>query len=314
MLLLSFVVPFYNVEPYIEECIRSLYNQDISRDEYEVICIDDCSPDGSRAIVEELQKEYPTLQLYSTPENIRQGGARNIGIEKARGKYIWFVDADDSIESNSISELLSLAEKNDLDILRVYPMINGKTEKMIEYGPCTGSQLVFDAPMQSKSDQRCSSVCMGLIKKTLLTDNNIRFTEKVQFEDDDYAYMFYAYAKKVLLLPKALYYVRLSPNSSTRHQYTVQTLYYLSQQVKRLIQKERILHGIDCRWSELIKTSIKWTVEGQILPAMSKLSNMEQQKFYRLKLGHIRGLSKYVSIKTYLSLRHYWLYKIFNKI
>ena len=57
MLRLSFIVPFYNVEPYIEECIRSLYNQNIPQEEYEVICVDDCSPDGSRAIVERLQKE-----------------------------------------------------------------------------------------------------------------------------------------------------------------------------------------------------------------------------------------------------------------
>ena len=54
---LSFIVPFYNVELYIEECIRSLYAQDIPWEEYEVICVDDCSPDGSRVIVERLQSE-----------------------------------------------------------------------------------------------------------------------------------------------------------------------------------------------------------------------------------------------------------------
>ena len=83
---LSFIVPFYNVEPYIEECIRSLYAQDISWEEYEVICVDDCSPDGSRAIVERLQKEYPTLKLLTTPENLRQGGARNMGLDIAQGR------------------------------------------------------------------------------------------------------------------------------------------------------------------------------------------------------------------------------------
>ena len=63
MIRLSVIVPFYNVEKYIEQCIRSLYDQDIPKEEYEVICVDDCSPDGSRAIVERLQKEYPNLQL-----------------------------------------------------------------------------------------------------------------------------------------------------------------------------------------------------------------------------------------------------------
>ena len=77
MIRLSIIVPFYNVEAYIEQCIRSLYNQDIPIEEYEVICVDDCSQDGSRTIVEHLQKEYPTLHLLTTPQNLRQGGARN---------------------------------------------------------------------------------------------------------------------------------------------------------------------------------------------------------------------------------------------
>ena len=117
MLRFSFIVPFYNVELYIEECIRSLYNQDIPWDEYEVICIDDCSPDGSRKIVEKLQTEYPTLKLLTTPENLRQGGARNMGLDIARGKYIWFVDSDDYIKPNCLKRLLKQAEAEDLDIL-----------------------------------------------------------------------------------------------------------------------------------------------------------------------------------------------------
>ena len=104
MLRLSFIVPFYNVELYIEECIHSLYAQDIPWEEYEVICVDDCSPDGSRAIVERLQSEYPTLKLLTTPENLRQGGARNIALNVAQGKYICFVDSDDYLDSNSVKK------------------------------------------------------------------------------------------------------------------------------------------------------------------------------------------------------------------
>ena len=88
MIRLSFIVPVYGVEKYIEECIRSLYNQDIPQSEYEVICVDDCSPDGSRAIVERLQTEYPTLHLICHAENKRQGGARNTGLREAKGQYI----------------------------------------------------------------------------------------------------------------------------------------------------------------------------------------------------------------------------------
>ena len=154
MIKLSFIVPFYNVEPYIEECIRSLYDQDIPMEEYEVILIDDCSPDGSRAVVERIQQEYPTLRLLTTPENIRQGGARNLGLKYAQGKYIWFVDSDDTIEHNCLSRLLNTAERYDLDMLVFYFNNPKKGDRMIQYGVCSGSELVFDAPMHLTPDQR----------------------------------------------------------------------------------------------------------------------------------------------------------------
>ncbi len=122
---LSFIVPFYNVELYIEECIRSLYVQDIPWEEYEVICVDDCSLDGSRTIVERLQEEYPTLKLLTTPENLRQGGARNMGLDVAQGRYIWFVDSDDYICPNILDRLLNVIDTNSLDILQ-FDYMQGK--------------------------------------------------------------------------------------------------------------------------------------------------------------------------------------------
>ena len=87
---LSIIIPFYNVEQYIAQCLDSVYNQDVPEAEYEVICVDDCSPDGSHAIVERLQKKYPNLILLTTPENLRQGGARNMGLDVAQYQYDTF--------------------------------------------------------------------------------------------------------------------------------------------------------------------------------------------------------------------------------
>ena len=163
MIRLSFIVPVYNVEPYIEECIRSLYNQDIPQEVYEVICVDDCSPDGSRAIVERLQKEYPTLKLLIHTENKRQGGARNTGMKVAQGRYIWFVDSDDYIKPNCLKSLLEQAEKEDLDILDFdfdadyskQPF--RKNVESYEMGPCSGADYVF-SQRQGRWSWRC--VCV----------------------------------------------------------------------------------------------------------------------------------------------------------
>ena len=162
---LSFIVPFYNVELYIEECIRSLYAQDIPWEEYEVICVDDCSPDGSRTIVERLQKEYPTLKLLTTPENLRQGGARNMALDVARGKYIWFIDSDDYIAENCLGTMLNQAEEENLDILDfdfdcdANKQAFRKNDRSYDYGPSSGEDYVFCANYGGRWSWRC--VCVG---------------------------------------------------------------------------------------------------------------------------------------------------------
>lgn len=311
MLRLSFIVPFYNVEPYIEECIRSLYNQDISMEEYEVICVDDCSPDGSRAIVERLQKEYPTLKLLIHTENKRQGGARNTGMKVAQGRYIWFVDSDDYIKPNCLKELLQQAETEELDILRIYYSENGENAKgMISYGPCSGSELIFDAPMHLTPDQRCSCVCAGLISRALLIDNKIWFTEHVQFEDDDYAYLFYAYAKKTQIVPITAYLVRERMESTTRNTYSFQTIEYLVLQVRRIIEKEKVLKSIDGRWTDLITHSVSWTCCEQILKHLRELSRENVLRFYLKGMGRIPGLRNFVSRRVWWAMTSLICYKL----
>ena len=123
---LSIIVPVFNVEPYIEECICSLYRQDIPVSDYEVICVDDCSPDKSAQIVEKLQTEYPTLQLIRHERNKKLGGARNTGIRAAKGKYILFVDSDDMLVPNCLKQLIEAMESDDdeyihFNYIKLYP-------------------------------------------------------------------------------------------------------------------------------------------------------------------------------------------------
>ncbi len=312
MIRLSFIVPFYNVEPYIEECIRSLYDQDIPKLEYEVICVDDCSPDGSRAIVESLQKEYSTLYLLTTPENLRQGGARNLGLYNARGKYVWFVDSDDTIAPNCLGPMLNIAEKEDLDFLRIYSGESSSPSfQMIEFGPCTGSQLVFDAPMHLKPLQRCSGVCSGIIKRELLVRNNIWFEEKVQFEDDDYTYMYYAMANRACLIPLYAYHVRYRSDSTTHRAYNMQTIEYLVRQVIRMVIKEQLLHTIDERWTDLIKEAIVWTCAAQILANLRNMSKDDQRAFFASKMGKIDGLKNLVPRRIWYAMQYAWVFKYF---
>ena len=105
---LSIIIPFYNVEQYITQCLDSVYAQDIPEEEYEVICVDDCSPDNSIAIVEEYAKQHSNLIIVRNKYNRKLGGARNAGMEVATGQYVWYVDSDDYISENCLAYLLNI--------------------------------------------------------------------------------------------------------------------------------------------------------------------------------------------------------------
>lgn len=92
MIKLSIIIPFYKSEKCLDSCLTSCLAQDIEHDEYETICVDDGSPDKSADIVFDFQKRYENVKLIRK-KNGGVSSARNCGLEKAQGKYIWFVDS-----------------------------------------------------------------------------------------------------------------------------------------------------------------------------------------------------------------------------
>ena len=301
---LSFIVPFYNVEPYIEECIRSLYAQDIPWEEYEVICVDDCSPDGSRAIVERLQSEYPTLKLLTTPENLRQGGARNKGLDVAQGRYIWFVDSDDYIQYNCIKKLLTQAEEENLDILDFDFACDAalqsfrKNDQSFDMGPCTGADYVFCANYGGRWSWRCVCVGGGLIRREMISD--LRFREKVQFEDNDFALLLYARANRLHHIPAKPYYYRVVANSTVHTPTTIVQVKYNLELIKVYIE---ILQSksLAIQWKQGIQELIKY-VSACVVECLSKLSFRDKCLFYVKRMGHIKPLKSYVGKKCWLSM------------
>lgn len=311
---LSFIVPFYNVEPYIEECIRSLYAQDIPWDEYEVICVDDCSPDGSRAIVERLQKEYPTLKLLTTPENLRQGGARNLALDVAKGKYIWFIDSDDYIQANCLSALLKQAEEEDLDILDFDFTAEAaqhyrKNEVSFDMGPCTGTDYVFDQRYGGRWSWRCSCVWGGLMTRTLIGD--LRFREKVQFEDNDFALLLYARAKRVHHIPAKPYYYRVVDNSTVHKAVTLKQVKYNLELLKTYINIHQT-EDMDVRFKNGVVELMKY-VAHQVLLLLGQITQEERVEFYRQKLGHISALRPYLGKKVWWALQSDCIRKLIAK-
>lgn len=304
MLRLSFIVPFYNVEPYIEECIRSLYNQDIPQSEYEVICVDDCSPDGSRAIMERLQKEYPTLKLLIHTENKRQGGARNTGMKVAQGRYIWFVDSDDYIKPNCLKGLLEQAENEDLDILDFdfdadFTMQEfRKNAESYEMGPCSGADYVFNNH-RGKWSWRCSTIWSGLIKRELISD--MCFREDVQYEDNDYAIRMYARAKRVHHIPEKPYYYRVVEQSTVNVKPTIMQLEYDLLLIKEYVRLLRQNQWDDCRWQIGVKELLNYSAS-ELYDKLMNSSHEEKKKFYVHIVKYIPSTWRWMNKKMCLRL------------
>lgn len=115
-LLLTYIIPLYNTEHYVLRCLHSIVNQQLWPDDYEVLVVDDGSTDGSRAVVEAFVQDYPQVKLI-TQENSGVSAARNLALNRARGRYIMFVDSDDRLEDDVVHRLVQHAVDDDLDVL-----------------------------------------------------------------------------------------------------------------------------------------------------------------------------------------------------
>ena len=111
----SVIIPVYNVEKYLQDCIDSLINQTLQ--EIEFIFVNDASPDNCLAILLNNEKKYPDkIRVIDSKVNLKQGGARNLGIKAAKGEYIGFVDSDDIVACDMFELLYESVKKDNSDV------------------------------------------------------------------------------------------------------------------------------------------------------------------------------------------------------
>lgn len=117
-MILSIIIPVYKVELYLEKCLYSCLNQDIPREDYEIIVVNDGSPDKSLQIAERIAAIETNIVVISQ-ENGGLSVARNTGLLRAKGKYVWFVDSDDWIEENCLGKILERLYETQPDFLQL---------------------------------------------------------------------------------------------------------------------------------------------------------------------------------------------------
>lgn len=173
---LSIIIPVYNVEAYLSMCLESLVTQDMDKSEYEIILVNDGSTDNSLKIIKEFKEKFSNTIIINQ-ENQGVSNARNNGLARANGKYVWFIDPDDFIEANSIPFIIESLESFNADIME------------IGFSPCPEDSIFKDNNNVYRIDGMDklgagSSGCIYIIKKTLLTENNIWWNNELSYGED----------------------------------------------------------------------------------------------------------------------------------
>jgi len=223
-MLFSIIIPVYNVEPYLRQCLDSVIHQDYS--DYEIICINDGSTDNSLAILKMYSKSDNRIKIINQ-KNCGLSAARNAGILEATGDYILFLDSDDWLEQNALQILAVKQYGEDLVCFngrRAFE--DGKTEMPdsgIVENNLTGWDYYNKYALVSRKFHFVCTV-LRMYKRKFLIKNNLLFNEGILHEDNHFTPIICYFAQSVRVIPDILYIYRIRKGSIMQSQ-NVQRLF-----------------------------------------------------------------------------------------
>lgn len=218
-IVLSIIVPIYNVEHYLARCIDSLLNQDIVKDDYEIILVDDGSTDSCGSICDDFANREENIKVIHQ-SNQGLSAARNAGLFASSGEYIQFVDSDDFIQANVLKLLLAVIKKGNLDILRfnyenvdeydkiIYPNKNPKL--FADYSSIITNGKDF---LINHLGFACYA-CQFIVRRDLMVQ--YPFTLGIHFEDTEWAARILPSAHRVSSTDQIVYFYRIRRDSITK--------------------------------------------------------------------------------------------------
>ncbi|WP_414838655.1 glycosyltransferase [Carnobacterium sp. TMP28] len=297
--LISVIVPVYNVEEYIEECLDSIINQ--TYQELEIIIVEDGSMDKSR---EKIQPYLSDNRIrFIEQKNKGLSGARNTGMAKATGTYILFVDSDDYIDVEMLAKLVPMMEENQLDLIRFNGMaFTDGMEKTINQKYYDFSHRLIENHIYKgdsfKANSRTfvSPVYLYLTKRSVLTENQLTFREDLIHEDELFTPQVFIHIKTMMYVNAFYYYRRYRENSIM----TIQTPAQLQRSFDSYLKigKELEAHYKNKEYTKAQKKLIK----RQLLSIYNGLKES--------KLAQNQSIHSFKTLslldKSYLNMQKYW--------
>lgn len=215
----SVLVPIYNVEKYLRQCLDSLINQTL--EDIEIICINDGSTDSSPEIISEYQAKDNRVKVINKA-NSGYGASMNMGVDAATGEYIGIVESDDYAENTMFEKLYNQAKANDLDILKSdFIKYWGDTNQCVKAGIIDKDwcDKAFTTDEYKEVLNIIPSIWSAIYRKEFIQTYNIRFSETAgaSYQDTGWHYKTMLVAKRIMLTNEAyLYYRQDNPNSSVK--------------------------------------------------------------------------------------------------
>jgi len=311
----SVIVPVYNMEKYLSKCLDSLVNQTF--EDIEIILINDGSTDNSENIIKEYLERYSKKIVYIKKENEGQGVARNLGIDKARGEYITFVDSDDYVDVTMIEKLYSSIIKEKADISVSRGLIEVRSDNLLI------NDFIFN---NEESVKRYILNNFGpvakLIKKDIIINNQLYFPSLRAYEDIAVVPLWGLFANGISFVEEPLYYYLIREGSTmkqVKYNNKLEDIYasldYLYKRVNNnfgdiyaseleWIYIENLLHAASLRFLKFNKIGELKKINGII---KERFPNWNKNKYY--KLQNI----KYKIICMLFYKEYYWLLKILLK-
>lgn len=210
------IIPVFNVDPYLEQCLASVAGQNLDGDCFEVLVIDDASTDSSLRIARSFESRHPNFKVVALPENTRGGSGipSNIGIRMAKGEYVGFVDGDDWIEPDMFSSMLAKARKENADLVVCDFMEFDQVsrEVFLSYDKVLFDRVADPAfahsslPDQKKALLKLSPVPWRKIyRRSFMTGEQVLFPEGEEFFEDNPLHWFSIIpARKIAVIPEAM--------------------------------------------------------------------------------------------------------------
>jgi glycosyltransferase involved in cell wall biosynthesis len=291
--LVSIIIPVYNVEQYLMECLDSVFNQTYRN--IEVIAVNDGSTDGSANILKNYEKKYNNIIVHNQ-ENAGNSVARNKGLQLAKGKYVYFLDSDDFIERETINNLVTAMEKYSLDLIRfaAEPFLDGVEYKnfnkhLYDYSKFFESGRVYkkDEFLKANIKGFSPSPCLYLIKRNLLLENNILFKPKMMHEDELFSLLIYLNTNRAMYDGNFYYKRRYRPGSimtsqvqTMKNQNSFESYFQLMEEISKLLQHYKMPGE-----KKLIKSRLRSIYIGLKMKEVNK-------KYKAERLSNLRSLNR----------------------